>query len=125
MLLRRLVFPVVVLVSALVAVPAYAGGHQTTSTSRASVSASPNPVASGGSSYTLSGCGYVLGKSVNVVVNEPKAMLFTSVGTDSSGCMRLMLWTGDAPATYAISTYQQLRGGTKQTLMASTSLQVT
>lgn len=72
----------------------------------------------------MTGCGYAAGKNVQVMVDMPESMAFTSVGAGANGCWTLKLWTGNTPGKYGIRTYQQLRGGSKLTLMATASLSV-
>jgi hypothetical protein len=123
---RRLVAPAVVLACiSLTALPAYArGGHTTPTTPRASLTVSPNSVPAGGTAYMVSGCGYAAGKDVQVTVKEPGSLVFTSVGADATGCMRIKLWSGNTPGTYTVSTYQSAKAGGKLTLMAAASLSV-
>jgi hypothetical protein len=91
--------------------------------SAATLSASPNPVASGGATYHMSGCGYDSTKQVNLTIAEPTTTAFFGTPTDSKGCIYATFWT-DGPGTYNI-TASQTGKGHKQTLMASTTLTVT
>jgi hypothetical protein len=87
----------------------------------ATLSASPNPAPAWGA-YHLAGCGYVAGKNVNLVIDQPSASAFYAVAPSSSGCIYSTFWAEGAGA-YSIKAYQSLKG-TKQTLMASTTLSV-
>ncbi|HXF97486.1 MAG TPA: hypothetical protein VNJ46_02615 [Gaiellaceae bacterium] len=107
---------------ALVLVPASIagrGGNGTSSATEATLSISPNPVAAWGAQYWGSGCGYVVGTQVNVLVNKGT---FFPAAVDANGCISFTWYTG-APGTYLVETYQRLKGR-KQTLMASTTFDV-
>ena len=90
------------------------GGSSSTA---AKLSASPNPVAAW-SQYWLSGCGYVAGKQVTIVINNST---FFSAALDGNGCLLPVSWWASGPGSYRIAAYQTLRSR-KRTLMASTML---
>jgi hypothetical protein len=98
-----------------------AGGGRAATTSVASLALSPTSVASG-DLFAGSGCGYVVGKQVNVVVTSLSSQTLFPVGVDGGGCIMFRTRTG-APGQYTMQTYQRLKGR-KQTLMASASLTV-
>ena len=95
------------------------GGGSSTSTS-ATLTASPNPVAAW-SQYWLSGCGYVVGKQVTIVINNGT---FFGAAVDANGCLAPVSWWASGAGSYRIDGYQKLKGR-KQTLMATTMLSVT
>ena len=97
------------------------GGPNATSSGVPTLTLSPNPVAYN-EIFTGTGCGYVVGKQVNVVVTSPTSQTFFPVGVDGSGCIMFRSGTGSA-GQYTVQTYQKLKGR-KQTLMASASLTV-
>lgn len=120
----RRIAAAVVLVLALSLVPtALAGkgvGNQSGGTS-ATLTLSPNPVPAW-SPFWGSGCGYTVGKQVNVVVNSPYWNAGFPVGVDAGGCIYFQFWV-DGPGTYTVKAMQSLRGN-RQTLLASASLAV-
>ena len=83
----------------------------------ATLVASPNPVAAW-SQFTLSGCGYVAGKQVTVVINNSE-FFATAVGTN--GCLVPTRWWVSGPGSYRIDAYQRPKGRT-QILLATTLL---
>ena len=85
------------------------------SSSGATVTASPNPVAAW-SAYTISGCGYIVGKQVTIVINNGT---FFAVAVAANGCMTPTTWWASGPGSYRINAYQRPRGR-KQILMATT-----
>jgi len=103
----------------LVFVPAAVAGKPGggSSSTGATLKASPNPIPAW-SEYSLSGCGYVTGKQVTIVINNGT---FFSAGLDSSGCLLPVSWWTSGPGSYRINAYQTLRSR-KQSLMASTML---
>lgn len=115
------VVSIVALVLALVLVPAAIAGKPRTGSTAATLTLSPSTVASG-EVFTASGCGYVVGKQVNVVVTSPTSQTFFPVGVDGGGCIMFRTGTG-AAGQYTVKTYQRLNRR-KQTLMASAALTV-
>ena len=116
----------VVLALTLVLVPtalAGKGGNGAGTTSAATLTLSPNPVASW-SPFWGTGCGYTVGKQVNIVVTSPYWTAGLPVGVDGSGCVRFQFWV-DGPGTYGVKAMQQSSRGGKQTVLASASLAVT
>ena len=113
---------IVALVLALVIAPAAlaARGGSGAGTA-ATLTLSPSSVASG-DVFEGSGCGYVVGKQVNVVVTSPTSQTFFPVGVDGGGCIMFRTGTG-AAGQYTVQTHQNLKGR-RQTLMASASLTV-
>lgn len=113
----------VMLVLVLILAPAglAAKGKGPAPSTSATLVLSPTSVASG-EVFMGSGCGYVIGKQVNVVVTSPTSQLFFGVGVDSGGCIMFRTGTG-AAGQYTVQTYQKLKGR-KQTLMASAPLTV-
>ena len=85
------------------------------SSTAAWLSASPNPVAAW-SAYTITGCGFVVGKQVTIVINNGT---FYAVGVTADGCLSPSTWWADGPGSYRIDAYQRLKGR-KQILMATT-----
>jgi hypothetical protein len=98
-------------------------GNSGSTDSAATLIVSPNPVASGGATYHMSGCGYDSSKQVNLVIAEPTTTAFFGTPTDSTGCIYATFWT-DGSGTYDISASQTGKGH-KQIQMASTTLTVT
>lgn len=96
------------------------GGRADSDAVSSRLSVSPTSVAAGGL-FTGSGCGYVAGKQVNVVVTSPSSQMFFPVGVDG-GCITFQAGTGE-PGQYTVQTFQKLKGR-KQTLMGSASLTV-
>jgi hypothetical protein len=110
------------LVVGLIAGTAFAArGGPVSGTARATLSASPSP-AQAWASYRITGCGYVTGQNVNLVIQEPAAQAFYAAAPDGSGCIASTFWA-DGQGTYTIKAYQHLKG-TKQTLMGATTLAV-
>jgi len=99
-----------------------AGGHGGTGGSSATLTLSPNPVSSW-SAFSGYGCGYTVGKQVNIVVNSPYWNAGFPVGVDADGCMKFQFWV-DGPGTYGVKAMQNLSGN-KQTVLATASLTVT
>ena len=97
------------------------GGGPAPSAGGPSLTVSPTSVASG-DVFTGSGCGYVVGKQVNVVVTSPTSQTFFPVGVDAATCVMFRTGTGET-GQYTVQTYQKLKGR-KQTLMATASLTV-
>ena len=96
------------------------GGRGPSDATSSRLSVSPTSVPSGGV-FTGSGCGYVDGKQVNVVITSPSSQTFFPVGVDG-GCIMFRAGTGE-PGQYTVQTFQKLKGR-KQTLMGSASLTV-
>ncbi len=97
------------------------GGKGATSSPSATLTVSPNP-APAYSSFHGQGCGYVVGKAVNIVVKQPTVWIVYPVGPDASGCIDFYGTTG-APGAYTVEASQSL-GGKRPTLMASATLLV-
>lgn len=97
------------------------GGRDDSDAVSSRLTLSPTSVASG-DVFTGSGCGYVVGKPVNVVVTSPSSQTFFPVGVNDSGCVMFRAGTGE-PGQYSVQTFQKLKGR-KQTLMGSASLTV-
>ena len=116
----------VVLVLTLVLVPSAlagkGGNNSGGTTSSATLTLTPNPVASW-SAFWGSGCGYAVGAQVNIVVTSPYWTAGVPVGVDGNGCIRFQFWV-DGPGTYGVKAMQGSRGN-KQTVLASASLTVT
>jgi hypothetical protein len=112
---------IVPLVLALALAPAAIAGKPRTASTAATLTLSLSTVASG-EVFTASGCGYVVGKQVNVVVTSPTSQTFFPVGVDGGGCIMFRTGTG-AAGQYTVKTYQRLNRR-KQTLMASAALTV-
>jgi len=75
-----------------------------------------------GTRYVVWGCGY--GSTyVSVVAYSPEAISFTGDTPDSSGCISVSNFSTNAPGTYKVSAFQQLRGS-KATEVASTTFTV-
>lgn len=87
----------------------------------ATLAVSPNPVPAYGF-FHAQGCGYVVGKVVNVYLLDGKTTRFGAVAVDANGCISFD-WDTGAPATYKLEASQNLKGKT-QTLMASTTFEV-
>jgi hypothetical protein len=98
------------------------GGKPGGGSSSASLILSPNPVASW-SPFWGTGCGYTVGRQVNIVVNSPYWNAGLPVGVDGNGCIRFQFWV-DGPGTYGVKAMQSLSGN-KQMVLASASLTVT
>lgn len=98
------------------------GNNSGGTTSSATLTLSPNPVASW-SAFWGSGCGYAVGAQVNIVVTSPYWTAGVPVGVDGNGCIRFQFWV-DGPGTYGVKAMQGSRGN-KQTVLASASLTVT
>ncbi|MGH2932047.1 MAG: hypothetical protein ACRDKK_04215 [Gaiellaceae bacterium] len=97
------------------------GGRDVSDATSSRLTVSPTSVASG-DVFTGSGCGYVVGKQVNVVVTSPSSQTFFPVGVDGGGCIMFRTGTGEL-GQYTVQTFQRLKGR-KQTLMGSASLTV-
>lgn len=111
-------FMSVISASSVFAAKGHSGGTSTTS---ATLSVSPNPAPA----YTyvqISGCAYDPGVWVEITVQEPVALGFTSALTDSSGCFSHSWWAGD-PYNYTVTTYENA-SAKNPTLMATTTLVV-
>jgi hypothetical protein len=93
------------------------GGHANATS--ATLTLSPNPVAAW-SSFRGSGCGYTVGKQVNISVSGPDWKAGVPVGVDASGCMSFTFWV-DGPGSYTVKAMQNL-SGRKQTTLASAIL---
>jgi hypothetical protein len=113
---------VLTLVLVPVALAGKGGNGGSGSASSATLTLSPNPVASW-SPFWGSGCGYTVGKQVNIVVNAPSWNAGFPVGVDGSGCIQFQFWV-DGPGTYGVKAMQSSKGN-KQTVLASASLTVT
>jgi hypothetical protein len=98
------------------------GSGQAGSGSSATLTLSPDPVTSW-SSFSGSGCGYTVGRQVNIAVNSPYWNAGFPVGVDASGCIRFSFWV-DGPGTYGVKAMQNLHGN-KQTVLATATLTVT
>jgi hypothetical protein len=92
------------------------------STSSATLTLSPNPVASW-SPFWGTGCGYTVGQQVNIVVNSPYWNAGFPVGVDGNGCIQFQFWV-DGPGTYGVKAMQSSNGN-KQTVLATADLTVT
>jgi hypothetical protein len=95
------------------------GGHPTSTS--ATLTLSPNPVAAW-SSFRGTGCGYTVGKQVNVNVDSPYWKAGFPVGASDSGCIAFTFWV-DGAGSYVVKTSQAL-SGRKQTQMARITLTV-
>jgi hypothetical protein len=91
------------------------GGGHTTATS-ATLTLSPNPVAAW-SSFRGSGCGYTVGKQVNISVSGPAWKAGLPVPVNGDGCMSFTFWV-DGPGAYTVKAMQNL-SGRKQTTLAT------
>jgi hypothetical protein len=98
------------------------GGGNAGSGSSATLTLSPNPVSTW-SSFSGSGCGYTVGKQVNIAVNSPYWNAGFMTGVDADGCMHFSFWV-DGPGTYEVKAMQNLNGN-KQTVLATATLTVT
>jgi hypothetical protein len=98
------------------------GGGHAGSGSSATLTLSPSPVPSW-SSFSGSGCGYTVGKQVNIVVNSPYWNAGFPVGVDTLGCIQFSFWV-DGPGTYGVKAMQNL-SGSRQTVLATATLTVT
>lgn len=79
----------------------------------------PNPVAAGGATYTVTGTGYPAGKLVAVALGNPGCCVAFNVAADATGKINFQRTTG-FPGTYTLKTY--VYGTTK--LLGSTSFVV-
>src|SRR6266508_1563591 len=104
-----LVLLTVVITLGLTAGSAAGEGNSGSTGSAATLKASPNPVASGGATYHMSGCGYDSSKQVNLVIAEPTTTGFFGTPTDSTGCIYATFWTGGS-GTYNITASQTGKG---------------
>lgn len=115
------VFSLALVMSALTAGSVFAakghGGGGTTT--NATLLVSPNP-APAYSYVQISGCGYDPGVWVEITVQGPVALGFTSALTDSSGCFSHSWWSGDR-YTYTVKTYENA-SAKNPTLMATATL---
>jgi hypothetical protein len=96
-----------------------ANGKGGTSSSSATLIVTPNPTPA----YTyvqISGCGYAPGVWVEITVQGPVGLGFTSALSDSTGCISHSWWVGD-PFTYTATTYENA-SSKHPTLMARTTL---
>jgi len=93
------------------------GGAGTSSS--ATVSVDPNVVGVG-ISYTVSGCGYVTGKPLNIKLYSATATLILFASGDASGCFSLSNKTWDASAI-RVEAWEYTG---KWALMATTSFTV-
>jgi hypothetical protein len=114
---RRIALAALLALVLVLAPTALAGKAPGPTSTGATLTASPNPVPAW-SQYSLSGCGYVAGKQVTIVINNGT---FFSAGLDSAGCLLPVSWWTSGPGSYRIDAYQTLRSR-KQSLMASTML---
>jgi len=73
-----------------------------------------------GTSYVVSGCGYARA-GVTVVVHSPEAISFAGQMPDASGCISISNFSSQGPGHYTVDAFQQLHGGSKESLVASTS----
>ena len=116
------VFSLAIALSALSVGSALAAGkHGGSTPTTATLVISPRP-APAYSYVQVSGCGYDPGVWVEITVQEPVALGFTSALTDSTGCLSHSWWVGD-PYIYTFTTYENASSN-RPTLMASTSLVV-
>jgi hypothetical protein len=120
--LLSVVFTLALVTSAVTASAAFAAkGRGGSTPGNASLTVNPNPA----TAYTyvqISGCGYDPGVWVEITVQGPVALGFTSALTDSAGCFSHDWWTGD-PYSYLVSAYENA-SARKPTLMATTTMVV-
>jgi hypothetical protein len=90
--------------------------------SSATLTLSPNSVPSW-STFSAYGCGYTVGKPVNIAVNSVYWRAGFPVGVDADGCISFD-WAVDGPGTYEVKAMQNLSGN-KQTVLATATLTVT
>src|SRR5260370_39574214 len=81
-----------------------AKGHGGSPATNATLIVSPSP-APAYSYVQISGCGDTPGVWVEITIQEPVALGFTSALTDSTGCFSHSWWVGD-PYTYTVRTYE-------------------
>jgi hypothetical protein len=104
------------------AAPHNGGGKPSHGGGSATLTLSPTSVPSGGL-FSGTGCGYTIGKQVNVSILSPSSSYFYPTGVDANGCISFGNYASEA-GQYTVSTYQALSGGSKQTLMATAPLTV-
>ena len=73
-----------------------------------------------GTSYVVSGCGYV-SSGVTVVVHSPEAISFAGQTPDATGCISISNFSTQGAGHYEVDAFQQIHGGTKSSMVASTS----
>jgi hypothetical protein len=117
---RVLILFVALAFSAVGATPTLAAnGKGGTSSSSATLTVTPNPTPA--YSYVqIAGCGYVPGMWVEITVQGPVGLGFTSAFSDSTGCISHSWWVGD-PFTYTVTTYENA-SSKHPTLIARTVL---
>lgn len=97
------------------------GGHTSSGSSAAWVSADPNPAVSG-QQVELSGCGYAFKPVEVTVTSDTGATQMFWVGMWANGCMDTAYFTAGQSGGYTIQVWQA--NSPKLDLMASTSLTV-
>jgi hypothetical protein len=109
------------LVVGLMAGTAFAAKPGSATGSAAALSITPNPIPAW-SSFHGSGCGYTVGKQVNINVYSPTWQAGFPVGVDASGCMTFMFYV-DGAGSYTITSSQAAKGH-RQTQIASVVVSV-
>ena len=77
-----------------------------------------------GANYVVSGCGYAA-SGVTVVVHSPEAISFAGQMPDANGCISVSNFYTQGPGHYEVDAFQQNHGGSKESLVASTSFDLT
>ena len=77
-----------------------------------------------GANYVVSGCGYA-STGVTVVVHSPEAISFAGQMPDSNGCISVSNFYTQGSGHYELDAFQQIHGGSKESLVASTSFDLT
>jgi hypothetical protein len=107
----------------LVAGAAVALAVVTATAGAATLDPTPNPAAANGGEVWVLGCGYVVGKSVDMAIYGPDAIISYRVAVDASGCVYPSRFWTSSPGEYGIDARQSLRGK-KQVLMGAATLMV-
>ncbi len=81
-------------------------------TTNATLSVAPNP-APAYSYVQLSGCGYATGVWIDITVQQPVSLGFTSALTDGSGCFSHSWWV-PGPYTYTVQSYEAASGANQR-----------
>jgi hypothetical protein len=116
-----MVISLALIMSALAVDSAFAAKGRGGTGTKATLIITPNP-APAFTYVQISGCGYDPAVWVDITVQEPLALGFTSALTDSSGCFSHSWWDGD-PYTYTVKTYENA-SAKNPTLMATATLVV-